>query len=81
MNLQGAGGSLKVDANGNVSMDSPSGSMHVDTKTGAVTMTGPGGKVGVNGDRKDRASGNPTPARAGATSADQDANAAPAPPK
>lgn len=80
VNLQGAGGSLKVDANGNVSMDSPSGSMHVDAKTGAVTMTGPGGKVGVNGDRKDRASGNATPARAGATSADQDANAAPAPP-
>jgi serine/threonine protein kinase len=80
VNLQGAGGSLKVDANGNVSMDSPSGSMHVDAKTGAVTMTGPGGKVAVNGDKKDRASGNPTPARAGATSADQGANAAPAPP-
>jgi serine/threonine protein kinase len=78
VNLQGPGGSLKVDANGNVSMDSPSGGMHVDAKTGAVTMTGPSGKVAVNGDKKDRASGNPVPARGGP--ADQNANAAPAPP-
>ncbi|MGB7434653.1 MAG: protein kinase, partial [Candidatus Acidiferrum sp.] len=32
-------GSLKVDANGNVSIDSPQGSMHVDAQTGAVTMS------------------------------------------
>jgi hypothetical protein len=31
-------GSLQVDANGNVSIDSPKGSMHVDAQTGAVTM-------------------------------------------
>jgi hypothetical protein len=80
VNLQGPGGSLKVDANGNVSMDSPSGGMHVDAKTGAVTMTGPGGNVAVNSNKKDRASGNPVPARAGATSSDQDTNAAPVPP-
>jgi serine/threonine-protein kinase len=80
VNLQGPGGSLKVDANGNVSMDSPSGSMHVDAKTGAVTMTGPGGKLAVNGDKKDRASGNPAPSRAGASTTDPQVNEAPAPP-
>lgn len=58
VNLQGDQGSLKVDSNGNVSLDSPEGSMHVDAKTGAVTMSSK--KAGKN-----LAAGNPTPARQG----------------
>jgi eukaryotic-like serine/threonine-protein kinase len=58
VNLQGDQGSLKVDSNGNVSLDSPEGSMHVDAKTGAVTMSSK--KAGKN-----LAAGNPAPARQG----------------
>ncbi|MGB9468053.1 MAG: protein kinase [Candidatus Acidiferrum sp.] len=39
VSIQGDQGSLKIDANGNVSVDSPKGSMHVDAQTGAVTMS------------------------------------------
>jgi serine/threonine-protein kinase len=56
VNLQSDQGSLKVDANGNLSLDSPEGSMHVDANTGAVTMSGK--KAGKN-----LAAGNPTPSR------------------
>jgi eukaryotic-like serine/threonine-protein kinase len=38
VSLKSDQGSLQVDANGNVSIDSPKGSMHVDAQTGAVTM-------------------------------------------
>ncbi|HUN62169.1 MAG TPA: serine/threonine-protein kinase [Candidatus Sulfotelmatobacter sp.] len=40
VSLQGDQGSLKVDADGSVSLNGPDGSMHVDAKTGAVTMSG-----------------------------------------
>jgi serine/threonine protein kinase len=57
VNIQSDHGSMKVDANGNVSIDSPNGSMHVDAQTGAVKMTGKNGeKMSVRG-------GNPPPAR------------------
>jgi eukaryotic-like serine/threonine-protein kinase len=56
VNLQGDKGSLKVDSNGNVSLDSPEGSMHVDAKTGAVTMSSKKAS-------KNLAAGNPTPSR------------------
>ena len=42
VSLQGDQGSLKVGADGSVSIDSPDGSMHVDGRTGAVTMSGKG---------------------------------------
>jgi len=59
VNIQSDQGTLKVDSEGNVSMESPQGSMHVDAKTGAVTMTsGSNAKA-----KKDMASGNPTPER------------------
>jgi len=59
VNIQSDQGTLKVDSDGNVSMESPQGSMHVDAKTGAVTMTsGSNAKA-----KKDIASGNPTPER------------------
>jgi serine/threonine protein kinase len=58
VNIQSDHGSMKVDANGNVSIDSPNGSMHVDAQTGAVKMTGKNGeKISVRG-------GNPPPERA-----------------
>jgi eukaryotic-like serine/threonine-protein kinase len=40
VSMQGDQGSIKVDANGSVSLDSPKGSIHVDAKTGAVTVSG-----------------------------------------
>jgi hypothetical protein len=58
VNIQSDQGSMKVDANGNVSIDSPNGSMRVDAKTGAVKMSGKNGeKLAVRG-------GNPPPTRA-----------------
>jgi len=58
VNIQSDKGSMKVDANGNVSIDSPNGSMHVDAQTGAVKMSGKNGeKLSVRG-------GNPPPTRA-----------------
>jgi len=62
VNLQGDQGSLKVDSNGSVSIDSPQGSMHVDATTGAVTMSNKKAS-------KNLASGNPVPARQDASQA------------
>jgi len=46
-------GSLKVDAKGNVSIDSPQGSLHVDAQTGSVSMSGqPGSQSGKSGSKK-----------------------------
>jgi len=57
VNVQSDKGSVKVDANGNVTIDSPQGSMHVDAQTGSVKMAGKNGeKLSVRG-------GNPTPER------------------
>jgi eukaryotic-like serine/threonine-protein kinase len=62
VNLQSDQGGLKVDANGSVALDSPGGSLHVDTKTGSVTMSGkPSAKA-----KQDVVSGNPAPSRADA---------------
>lgn len=60
VSIQSDEGSLKVDASGNVSMESPQGSVHVDAKTGAVNMSG---KPSTPAKSKDLASGNPTPSR------------------
>jgi serine/threonine protein kinase len=68
VDLQGEQGSLKVDSNGNVAIDSPQGSMHVDANTGAVTMSSKKAS-------KNLASGNPVPSRQDASQA----AAAPAP--
>ena len=57
VSLQSDQGSLKVDANGNVAIDSPQGSMHVDAATGSVKMSG-------KASGKNLASSNPTPSRA-----------------
>ncbi|HTP67704.1 MAG TPA: serine/threonine-protein kinase [Dongiaceae bacterium] len=70
VNIQSDQGSMKVDANGNVSIDSPQGSMHVDAKTGSVKMTG------KNGEQLSVRGGNPTPQRVETPAAP----AAPAPP-
>ena len=70
VNLQSDQGSLKVDANGNVSIDSPQGSMHVDAKTGSINMSGKNGEnIAVRG-------GNPPPTRVEAPQAPE----APSPP-
>jgi eukaryotic-like serine/threonine-protein kinase len=60
VSLQGADGSVKVDSNGNVSLNSPTGGMHVDAKTGAVTMTGKGGTVAVKPPKSDASPTTPT---------------------
>lgn len=81
VSVQGPEGSVKVDANGSVSLEGPAGGIHVDGTTGAVTMSGKGGSVAVKPEKKDLSSGNPLPARAaGGAAAAQQANAAPAPP-
>ncbi len=62
VDLKGDQGSLKVDSDGSVSVNGPDGSMHVDAKTGSVTMSGkPSAKASQNA-----ASGNPAPSRADA---------------
>jgi hypothetical protein len=66
-------GSLQVDANGNVSIDSPKGSMHVDAQTGAVTMDD---KSSANASSAKRT---PIPTR-NTPPPTPDAGAAPAPP-
>jgi serine/threonine protein kinase len=49
VDLKGDQGSLKVDSDGSVSVNGSSGSMHVDAKTGSVTMSGkPSTKAGQN---------------------------------
>ena len=53
VSLQGDKGSITVDANGNVSMQSPQGSLQVDGKTGAVKMSdSSGGSMAVAGKSK-----------------------------
>jgi eukaryotic-like serine/threonine-protein kinase len=65
VSLQGAEGSIKVDPNGNVSMESPNGGIHVDADTGSVKLSGKAGKIAVNSPGKvaegKSASGNPQP--------------------
>ena len=57
VNIQTGQGSMKVDTNGNVSIQSPNGSMQVDADTGSVKVSGKNGeKLSVRG-------GNPTPSR------------------
>lgn len=58
VSLQGDQGSLKVDADGSVSIDSPKGNMHVDGKTGAVTMSDKGAPAASS-----KRAANPTPDR------------------
>jgi eukaryotic-like serine/threonine-protein kinase len=70
VSLKSDQGSLQVDANGSISMDSPKGSMHVDAQTGAVTMNG----KPVNANPPGR---NPVPARQ--TPPPPDATTAPPP--
>jgi hypothetical protein len=69
VSLQGAGESVKVDANGNVSLEGPAGGIHVDGTTGSVTMSGKGRTVAVKPNRKDLSSGNPIPSRSAAQQA------------
>jgi serine/threonine protein kinase len=71
VSLQSDQGSIKVDANGNVSMDSPKGSVHVDANTGSVKLSG---KKTPTGDKL--ANGNPKPFHDAASQQD----AVPAPP-
>ncbi|MGB9433415.1 MAG: protein kinase [Candidatus Acidiferrum sp.] len=53
VSLQSDEGSLKVDAKGNVSIDSPQGSLHVDAQTGSVSMSGqPGSQSGKSASKK-----------------------------
>ena len=61
VSVQSDQGSLQVDANGSVSIDSPKGSMHVDAQTGAVTMNDKSGAQ-ANTNRANR-SPIPVPAR------------------
>jgi serine/threonine-protein kinase len=70
VNLQSDQGSMKVDANGNVTIDSPQGTMRVDAKTGSVKM------IGKNGEKLSVRGGNPPPERVQAP----EPPAAPAPP-
>jgi eukaryotic-like serine/threonine-protein kinase len=80
VSLQSDQGSLQVGSDGNVSMTSPKGSIHVDANTGSVKMSG---KVGSLGGLPPRAAsaavanGNPKPFHDGA--AQQDVAPAPAP--
>jgi eukaryotic-like serine/threonine-protein kinase len=64
VSLQSDQGSIKVDPNGNVSMTSPKGSIHVDATTGEVKMSGKDGSLGVLPARTPGAgvaNGNPKP--------------------
>jgi eukaryotic-like serine/threonine-protein kinase len=59
VDLKGDQGSLKVDSDGSVSLNGLNGGMHVDAKTGSVTMSGKAStKAGQN-----VANGTPTPSR------------------
>jgi hypothetical protein len=64
VSLNGDQGSIKVGADGSVSLDGPDGSMHVDAKTGAVTMSGKNGSVSTS-----KRAANPAPERQQATDA------------
>ena len=79
VSLQSDKGSLQVGSDGNVSMTSPKGSIHVDANTGSVKMSGKDGSLGVLPPRAPGAAvanGNPKPFHDG--TAQQDV--APAPP-
>jgi eukaryotic-like serine/threonine-protein kinase len=62
VSLKSDQGSLQVDANGNVSIDSPKGSMHVDAQTGAVTMDDKSGANATTAKRTPIPSRNISPA-------------------
>jgi len=73
VSLQNDKGSITVDANGNVSMQSPQGSLQVDGKTGTVKMSdGSGAATAVAGKSKGTAvsAGTAIPARAAGAEAD-----------
>lgn len=73
VSLQSDKGSITVDVNGNVSMQSPQGSLQVDGKTGAVRMSDNSGTA-VAAPAKPTgaatAKGKPTPGRAAGTQVD-----------
>jgi eukaryotic-like serine/threonine-protein kinase len=52
VSVQSPVGSVKVDANGNVSVQGPTGSINVDGSTGSVSMTGKPGHVSVKSGKK-----------------------------
>ncbi|HTZ47013.1 MAG TPA: serine/threonine-protein kinase [Verrucomicrobiae bacterium] len=58
VSLNGDQGSIKVGADGSVSLNGPEGSMHVDGKTGAVSMSGKNGLISTS-----KHAANPTPER------------------
>jgi serine/threonine-protein kinase len=58
VSLQNDQGSIKVDANGNVSMESPKGSVQVDAQSGAVSISS---RPPIP--LKNNSNGNPTPSR------------------
>ena len=70
VSLQGADGSIKVDANGNVSVESPKGSIKVDAQNGSVKIYGQPGESVTRSPHamanQNLASGNPTPSRVAA---------------
>jgi len=79
VSLQSDQGNLQVGSDGNVSMTSPKGSIHVDANTGSVKMSGKDGSLGVLPPRAPGAAvanGNPKPFHDGAAQQD----VAPAPP-
>jgi eukaryotic-like serine/threonine-protein kinase len=67
VSVQSDQGSIKVDAQGNVSMESPKGSVQVAGETGAVKVSGSGGAVSVNAPQPPASNksgkGNPKPLR------------------
>ncbi len=80
VSLQSDQGSIKVDANGNVSMDSPKGSGHVDADTGTVKMSSKSVSLAVNSAQPAgaaKAKDNPKPMHNAAPQ--QDATPAPPP--
>jgi hypothetical protein len=74
VSLESDKGSITADANGNVSMQSPQGSMQVDAKTGAVRMSDNSGAAATAVHAKPTgpamSKGNLAPAGAGATQTD-----------
>ena len=80
VSLQSDQGSLQVGSDGNVSMTSPKGSIHVDANTGSVKMSGKDGSLGVRPPGAPGAAvanGNPKPFHDGADQ--QDVASAPPP--
>jgi serine/threonine-protein kinase len=68
VSLQGAEGNVKVDANGNVSLEGPKGGVQINAEEGSVKISGkPGEPVAATpraAANQNIASGNPTPSRA-----------------